>query len=236
CRQLQQHPLTIRWFAWTCKKDRTIWLRGPGKIPRDDIETFCVGHTLQTISRSALKVVAAIAATEEQVELTPHCLERVSGTAGAALEGALYELESAGLISSSVNDESGQVVFSMVPLATVAAREIARKYHWEEEFARGLREFTVSFGPTQVPDPLIRDLIDFDPRTLKRMGIDEIDDLRRRVERANKRQHTHRVELKALAAECERHSHNIITADDLYKDAADEIVASGAAKTNERYA
>ena len=236
CKQLQQHPLTIRWFAWACKKGRNTWADGPGKIPRDDIEAFCVGHTLQTVSRSALKVLAAIAATQGQLELTSHCLERVSGITEPALEGSLYELESAGLISSSVNDESGQVLFSMVPLATLAAREIARKYHWEEEFARGLRQFTASSESTPAPDPLIRDLVDFDPRMLRKMTLEEIGDLKRRVERANQRQHTYRLELNALAAECERHSHNVITADDIYKETAEAVLASGSAAKNERYA
>ena len=222
CRRLHQHPLTIRWYAWSCKKDRKLWASGPGKIPGDEIEAFCVGQTLQTITQTALKVLAAVAATEGQVDLGPDCVERVSAVSGAALEDALYELESAGLISSSVNDETGQVFYSMVPLATVPAREIARKYHWEEEFARGLRSFVAPVGRGPAPDPLIRDLLEFDPRTLQRMQPEEIADLKRRVE--------------ALAAECERHSHNIITADELYKEAADGIVALGVAKTNERYA
>jgi hypothetical protein len=51
----------------------------------------------------------------------------------------------------------------------------------------------------------------------------------------NKRPHGFRAELLYLSAECERHSGNIITADDLYREAAEVILASGKAKQSQKY-
>ena len=234
--RLDKHPLMIRWFAWSCRRVPSLWDSGPGIVNRDEVEAFCVGHTLQNVPLSAHKVLAAVGATEGQVEVTPDCLSRVSGVTGAALEGALYELESAGMISPSVNGETGQVTYSLVPLAVEPTRDLTRKNHWESELVRKLREFTHATQVSPRPDPLIRDLLLFNPAKLRDMKPEEISELKRRVERANQRTHPYRLELSALAAECERHSKNIITADDLYRDVADQVVASGRALKEERMA
>jgi hypothetical protein len=72
----------------------------------------------------------------------------------------------------------------------------------------------------------VRYLIQFDPSLVKTLTPEQIVDLRSRIARGLERAHPFRVSLLALAAECERHSNHIITADDHYKEAADLILAS----------
>jgi hypothetical protein len=107
--RLHRHPLAIRWYAWSCKSNRAVWDKGPEGIPKEELETFCVGHTLRSLPGSGQKVLAAIAATGGQIALTPKCVAAVSGISGLHLESGLYELECAGLISALVNDQTGQL-------------------------------------------------------------------------------------------------------------------------------
>jgi hypothetical protein len=221
--QLQRHPLLVRWFAWSCKRRPEVWESGPIKVPRDDVEAFCVGQTLKNLPIAAQRLLAAIVVTEGQLETTPDCLEKVASVTGSGLEFSLYELESAGLISQLVDDETGRITYLSVPLAGNPARELARQNHWEEELARGLRDYQAALSPSPRPDPLIRDLLEIDPRKFKKMSADEIGDLKRRVQRANSRPHGFKAELMVIAAECERHLGNIITADDMYREIADQL-------------
>jgi hypothetical protein len=231
---LRNHPLSIRWHAWYCKRDISAWQLAPGTLPQDDIETFCVAHTLSHLPPFAQRLLAAMAATDGQLELVPDCLESVSGITGHQFEYALYELETAGLSTSQINDETGQITFNVTPLATGPAREMARKNHWESDFARGLKDFSLGRSTSKIADPLTRDLLDFDPRKLERMSQDERDNLKRRIDRAISHPHAFKIELTSLKAECERHSGNVISADDLYRTAADEILKLTPI-TDERY-
>jgi hypothetical protein len=49
-RKLFCHPLAIRWFAWACRQDSTIWATGIGDVDVRELETFCVAHTLGSMS------------------------------------------------------------------------------------------------------------------------------------------------------------------------------------------
>jgi hypothetical protein len=134
--QLQRHPLLIRWYAWSCRRQPDNWSKALKAVPREEVESFCVGHTLLHLSFAARKVLSAIATTQDQIEVTPECLERVAGTLTAELETSLYELECAGLVSIAVDDRSGQTTFTTVPLATEPARGLARQNDWESSFYR----------------------------------------------------------------------------------------------------
>ena len=59
------------------------------------------------------------------------------------------------------------------------------------------------------------------------MTPEELADLGRRINRASTRARAQRIELLALKAECERHSGNVITADEIYKQVADELLSTG---------
>jgi AAA ATPase domain/Schlafen, AlbA_2 len=232
---LHRHPLAIRWYAWECRRDPSAWQRGPGGIPKDDLESFCVGHTLRNLPHAAQKVLAAIATTEGHAELTLGCIAAISGVSGSTLESCLYELECAGLLSAIANSETGRLSYSAIPLASRPSRDLARKNHWEDEFARNLHGFVGDRRSEFAGGPLLRDLVEFDARQIRDMDEQGRQDLKARIERANKRPHGFRVELLHLLAECERRSKNIITADDLYGEAAGLVLESGKAGESQRY-
>ena len=230
---LRQHPLTIRWFAWACHREPDLWNKGPGIIPKQELDNFCVGQTLKHLEPAAKRVLGAIATSEGQTTITTECIQAVSRVSGAALDSALYELECAGLISVAVDEQTGLITYSVMGMASEPSRHMSRRERWEQEFVRGLNEFLQKDRGSQPPDPLIRSLLDFNPARLMTMNHEEIRELERRVERANSRPHSYRLHLQALAAECERHLGNTITSDDLYRSVADEIIQSGQA-TEER--
>jgi hypothetical protein len=194
-------------------------------VARADVESFCGGHTLQNLSFSTKKVLAGIAATQDQIEVTPECLERVSDIVNSELEVALDDLESAGLISVAVDDRTGLITYATLPLANEPARELARKNDWERGFSRGFKEYVQTNEESPTVDPLVRYLVQFDPSSVRSLTPDQILELKKRIDRALQRPHAFRIALLALAAECERHSDHIITADDYYREAADLILA-----------
>jgi hypothetical protein len=49
------HPLAIRWFAWACRKDPTMWSVGIRKTNVRELEGFCVAHTLGVVLILKLK-------------------------------------------------------------------------------------------------------------------------------------------------------------------------------------
>ncbi len=210
-----------------------MWGKGPGIIPKQELDNFCVGQTLKHLELPAKRILGAIAASEGQTTITTECIHAVSRVSGAALDSGLYELECAGLISVAVDEQTGLITYSVMAMAVEPARHLSRREKWEQEFARGLNDFLQKDHGSPAADPLVRFLLDFNPAKLKDMNPEEITELGRRVERANSRPHAHKMQLLALAAECERHMGNIITSDDLYRIVADEILRSGLA-TEER--
>jgi hypothetical protein len=47
--------LAIRWFAWACRKDPTMWSVGIRKTNVRELEGFCVAHTLGVVLILKLK-------------------------------------------------------------------------------------------------------------------------------------------------------------------------------------
>ena len=231
------HPLAIRWFAWACKRDKETWKRGPEGARRDDLESFCVAHTLSNLPDPALRVLGAMVAVKEQTEPSVRCLSQTSVVTGAALDQSLFELESAGLLSARVNDETGLVTYILAPLAEVPARDLARKRGWEPGYIANLNKYMTQAAVSFPDDPLIRDLVDFDPRALRGMSREDIVQLEARVDRALPRaSNQHSIYLRSLKAECERHMNNLISADELYQKCADEVLKLPARTRNSRLA
>jgi len=225
---LQRHPLMIRWYAWSCKREPHSWNKTIPRVPpRSDVESFCVGQTLQSLSPVARKILAAISVTEDQSEITPECLGYVAGASEAELDVALHDIESAGLVSGAVDPQTGQISYTTSPMANSAAKELARKNDWEREFGRGFKNYQVACGGDSPPDPLVKNLIEFEPNLIKSLTSDEIRELKSRIERVLARPHAYHNQLLALDAECERHSGHLLSADSRYREAADAILNSG---------
>jgi hypothetical protein len=219
------HPLAIRWFAWACTRDADLWSRGPEKVPLTELESFCVAHTLGNLPLEAQKVLGAVVAVEQQTEATAECLAQTSRVKGAALDQALFDLECAGLLSVRIDDETGLVTYLMAPLAEGPARDLARKNGWEAGYITNLNRYIDSCALSIPEDPLIRDLVGFDARTLRSMSRQEIAQVEGRVDRAMPRcPARYSVTLLSLKAECERHSGNLISADELYQKCGEEIL------------
>src|SRR5262249_6627486 len=89
---LQRHPLMIRWYAWSCMKQPHSWQSVPRVPARSDVESFCIGQTLQSLSPVAQKVLAGIAVTEDQCDVTPECLGYVTDASEAEIDVALYDI------------------------------------------------------------------------------------------------------------------------------------------------
>ena len=84
-------------------------------------------------------------------------------------------------------------------------------------------------------DPLVRYLANFDVVSVKSMSREDIQELLQRIERAKKSAGSFELELMHLQAECERQLGRPITADDLYRQAAERILANPALLTVERF-
>jgi hypothetical protein len=235
--RLYCHPLAIRWFAWACKRDAGTWTRGPQGVRQDELESFCVAHTLSNLPAPAQKVLGAMVAVKDQAEASVQCLFQTSRVTGAVLDQALFELESAGLLSARVNDETGLVTYLIAPLAEVPARELARTRGWEGEYTANLNRYIARVAVSIPDDPLIRDLVEFDPRSLRGMSREDIGQLEARLDRALPRASgQHSIYLGGLKGECERQLGNPVSADELYQKCADEVLKSPARENDSRFA
>lgn len=231
--RLLSHPLAIRWYAWLCKKDRAHWESGPDSLPKNELEAFCVAHTLANLSESAVDTLAAIAVCQDQVDVDTSCIIAVSGKRPETADAALYELEGTGLITVVTDPSTGRSTYGVVQLAISPIRDLIRKRGMEAELAARLKGHTYKPSLKDV-EPIVRYLVDIDPGVVRRMDREEINELLQRIERAKKSAGAFEVELLHLQAECQRQVGNIITADDLYKAAAERTVASPALARNER--
>jgi len=104
---LHCHPLAVRWFAWAVQRDRSLWDRAPEGLPKDDLEAFCVSHTLQNLVPYAQDVLMAIAAIVGQTEADLATLTAVAAKEADAVDAALYELECAGLVTVASSPMTG---------------------------------------------------------------------------------------------------------------------------------
>ncbi len=232
-KELFCHPLAIRWFAWACKKDPKTWTAGIGKVDERELETFCVAHTLGHLDLETLRVLGAILAIEGVSDANEECVVMTSGLPQSTVEQSIWELECSGMIHS-VTDEDGITSFSVAPMAERPAAELARNRGWEGEYVQNLRLYVRIHRDAPPESPLIRDLVNQECRRIPYFTRDEKLELVARIDRALPRcPDKYKTKLKWLKAECHRHLDSPVSADDLYKDCADAILAEGPVKNTD---
>src|SRR5262249_26198396 len=226
-------PLAIRWFAWACKNDATVWETGIGNVNERELEDFCVAHTLGTLDRETQQILGAILAISGVAEPTAQCIQHTSGAAGSILERSLWELECSGLVTA-VTDDEGNTTYSVAALADRPAAELAQKNGWEGDYVRNLREYLKLQADAPPESPLVRDLLRIESKRVQFYAPDELRELSRRLDRAIPRcPKKDLLKLKWLKAECERHLDQPVSADKLYKECAEEVLSSGPVKTDD---
>jgi hypothetical protein len=197
-------------------------------MQKENVDEFCVAHTLQHLPPTSSKVLSAIAALQDQAVVETDLLLQATKVSAEVMDRALWDLECAGLVRCLTNDFNGKSSYTVVALATPAARELARKYRWEPDFARACSEYFRVNPGAATDDPLLNDLVQRNPRDVRGMSADERQELLRRISRARGKRISPEIELLIfqLEAECHRHSDNIITARDMYTEAAEKLLNS----------
>lgn len=238
CEELYKHPLAIRWFAWACGKSRSKWKNDSSNLFHDQsIELFCVDHTLRELPSSARKVISAIAALQDQIDMDSALIAQATSLSAEVLEKDLWDLQCSGLVISLTEELDGKCLYSVVPLAVNAARELGRRNHWESAFAKACLAYTKENPEQSSDDPLLADLTRKNPREVKYMTPEAREELRRRIERVKPKKMSiaSEVIVLQLEAECYRHSENILTARDKYSQAAEKLLSSGLPLDNPRH-
>jgi hypothetical protein len=225
--ELSCHPLAIRWFAWACKKDSKVWDSGVGDVDVRELETFCVAHTLGSLDLDTLRVLGAILAIEGVSDANEECIATTSGLPQSTVEQSSWELECSGMIHS-VTDEDGITTYSVAPMAERPAAELARNRGWEGEYVQNLRLYVRLHRDAPPESPLVRDLVNQETRRIQFYTREEKQELVARIDRALPRcPDKYKTKLNWLKAECHRHLDSPVSADDLYRDCADSILAQG---------
>jgi len=224
--KLFSHPLAIRWFAWACRNNASAWEAGIGNVDVRELETFCVAHTLGSIDGNTQRLLGAILAIQDVSDATAECIQHTSGLPESVIERGLWELECSGMIYA-VTDEDGMTTYSAAPMAERPASELARKNEWEGEYVQNLRSYVRQ--QKDLPDsPLVRTLLKLNPRRIQDYSRDEKLELITRVDRGLQRCHEkHALKLKHLKAECLRHLDSLVSADDIYRECAESVLAEG---------
>lgn len=235
--QLYGTPLAIRWFAWACAKNPTLWHSEPSTLfHKQNIDEFCVAHTLRNLPAASILALAAIAALQDKMTVGINLLLRATGVSAEVLERALWDLECAGLICTQTDDLDGSSSFIVVPLTVPAARELARKSHWEQRFAKACTDCFATSPHPPTDDPLINDIAQRSARDVRNMTAEQRQELLGRIKRSKGKRMPIEVKLLIvqLEAECYRHSDAIITARDLYVEASEELLKSKIGLNNAR--
>jgi Putative DNA-binding domain len=223
---LYGHPLAIRWFAWCCRRDPAVWDTPQSNLDLKELEAFCVAHTLAGLDEDGQRVVAALAAIDGVTEATSECVQVTSGVRPGAAESALWELECAGLVLATVDPDTGMATYQLAPLSHSPATEVGQRNGWEADSTARLRTFLNRRVPAQVLDPLTQYLLSFPLGRVRELTDQEMRDLQTRIDRALRRVTDNRKHLLvALKGECQRHLSNPVSADDLYRQAADAVLA-----------
>lgn len=221
---LAHHPLAIRWFAWSCKKDRSLWDRKTELVDLKQIEDFCVSSTLVSLGFEAQKVLGAILAIDNPSEATADCIAHAAEIEDDEIDPILWDLECSGLLNV-VTDENGITTYSVAPMAQRLAKEAARVKGWETGYVTALRRYNSKRGPTVTSSPLIRDLLGIRPAEIRHLSKQEKEEVVKRVDRAlPSALAADRARLLWRKAECARHLSQAVTADEVYMQAAEEAL------------
>jgi hypothetical protein len=63
-KEVLNHPLAVRWYAWACKKDPTRWSSPVKLVDLRQVEEFCVSSTLNALGTDAQRALASILAID----------------------------------------------------------------------------------------------------------------------------------------------------------------------------
>jgi hypothetical protein len=223
--RLYLHPLALRWFAWACKIRPDTWNERLN-VELKDVESFCIAHTLSNLPDAACRVLGALLAMRDIVEATDATIAKVAELVGSDLEAALYELECAGLLAVAIRDD-GTATYTPSALSEAPAAELSRRKGWERDFATNIRGLTRNVPVGEVLSPVLLDLLALSLWQVKGFTPRERQDLVDRIQRTlPKCPEGLRPKLLALRAESERHQGNSVTADDLYRSAAEGCLSS----------
>jgi hypothetical protein len=223
-RALYFHPLAIRWFAWSCKKNPTLWQAGISRTAEADLESFCVAHTLGSLDSFSQKVLGAVWAVAGVADDTFECIAKTSGVSDSLVEPALWELECAGLIMTGTR-EDGKTIYAVAQLARTPVADLIRKERWEPEYVQNLRGYVKQQNDHEGESQLARDLLAIQPREIQDYTRDQQVELEQRIDRVLERVPIDsKVRLKWLRAECQRHQGNLLTADGLYREIAEAVL------------
>jgi uncharacterized protein YlxP (DUF503 family) len=140
---------------------------------------------------------------------------------------ALWELECSGLVYAST-DEDGVTVYSVAPLAESPTAELVRTRGWEGGYVNNLKSYIRLQSVRPPQSPLVRDLLGLEPRKVHFYSDEEKTELICRIDRALQRcPDKFHTKLKWLKAECERHLNHPMSADDIYRECAEEVLREG---------
>jgi len=219
------HPLAIRWFAWASRKDSVVWTSGIGRTDIRELESFCVAHTLGMLDVDTQRVLGATLAISGVAEATGECIQKTSGLAESRVDQSLWDLECSGMIYA-VTDENGVTTYSVAPLAQRPAAELSNRQRWEGEFVHNLSAFVRLRRDAPPDSPLVRDLLNLEPRRIQDYTGAEKQELLARIERALPRcPEKFQLKLLWLRAECHRHLDSLISADDQYQECANAALS-----------
>ncbi|MGB9404318.1 MAG: RNA-binding domain-containing protein [Candidatus Acidiferrales bacterium] len=228
------HPLALRWFAWECRRNGSAWASGVGRTEIRDLESFCVAHTLGNLDVDTQRVLGAILAIGGVADGTEECIQSTSGLPESAVAQCLWELECSGMIYAATG-ENGRTTFSVAPLAQNPAAELSLKYRWEGDFVHNLSAYQRSHSEVPPDSPLLRQLVALEPRKVQDYTTEQKDGLIARIDRALPRcPEKFRLKLKWLKAECLRHLESLVSADGLYEECAETILAQGPPRSEDR--
>lgn len=223
--EVLNHPLAVRWYAWSCRKNPTQWNRNVSIVDLKQIEEFCVSSTLSSLGEDSQRALCSVLAIGSASESTLECIQHVAAVDDLEIEGVLWDLECSGMLVAAT-DENGVTTYSVSPMAQRLAADIARQKDWERDFVQRLRRYTSRKDGYSAETSLVRDLIAIRPPSIRSLDDSDREEIVKRVDRAlASASATDRVRLLWRKAECERHLHHDITADDIYSECADSVLA-----------
>jgi hypothetical protein len=178
-------------------------------------------------------VLGAILAIEGVATSNEECIQRPSGLSESIVELGLWELECSGMVYA-LTDQDGFVTYSVAPLAERPAAELARKNGWEAGYVQNLRSYVRLHRDAPPDSPLVRDLLNLEPRNIQDYTREEKEELIARIDRALPRCPDKYIsKLKWLKAECHRRLDSLVSADELYRECAEMILKQGPVDTKD---
>ena len=223
-RELANHPLAIRWYAWACRRDMAQWTRTVVLGDLKQIEDFCVSSTLKTLGEESQRVLGSILAINNAPDSTMGCIQHVADVDPTDIEGVLWDLECSGMLNVTT-DENGVTTYSVAPMAQRLAGDIARDKGWEADYVYRLRQFAKRSQAGRAESPLVLDLLATRPVNIRSLSKTEKEEIIRRIDRSlPSADLPNRVRLLWRKAECARHLQQIITADDTYAECAQAVL------------